>query len=69
MLTNLINCSLRLGVVTPFLKDGLITMVPKPQPDGSASSSAEKMRPITDLSTLLRITSRILNARIPDLVE
>lgn len=39
-------------------------MVPKPQPDGSASSSADKMQPITVLSTLLRITSRILNARI-----
>ena len=46
------------------MKLGLVTMTPKVMPDGTLSSTPDKMRPITVLPTLLRVANRILNERV-----
>ena len=60
----LIGASLELGEVPDVLKLGWITMVPKVKPDGSFQCKASAMRPITVLSELGKIASRLLAARI-----
>jgi hypothetical protein len=63
-ITDLVNHCLRLNYVPPVLKEGWITMVPKPNGDGSFTTDADQMRPITVLPELAKVTSRILAARL-----
>ena len=44
ILTALVNMGLCLAMVTPFMKLGLVTMTPKVMPDGTLSSTPDKMR-------------------------
>jgi exonuclease III len=60
----LTNHSFRLSYVPPALKEGWITLVPKPEADGSSSTEADKMRPITLLSEVGKFGSRIIAKRI-----
>jgi ribonuclease HI len=62
--TTIINHCLALSFVPPLLKHGIITLVPKVKEDGSASKEVDKMRPITVLPELGKITSRILAKRL-----
>jgi hypothetical protein len=63
-LLQVINGCLQLGYVPPALKNGWITLVPKPEKDGSWSTEPDRMRPITLLSEIAKMSSRIIAKRI-----
>jgi hypothetical protein len=60
----LLNGCLHMGYVPPALKEGWITLVPKPEKDGSWSTEPDRMRPITLLSEFSKMLSRIIAKRI-----
>jgi hypothetical protein len=60
----LTNESLRLGHVPRHAKDGLIRMIPKGGGSGVLVTDVSEMRPITLLSELGKVTSRILAERM-----
>jgi ribonuclease HI/exonuclease III len=62
------NLCMVLGHIPPCLKEGWITLVPKVKADGSFSTEADKMRPITVLPELGKITSRVLAKRLGDIL-
>ena len=64
MITKLVNDSLRLGYVPKHAKDGLVRMIPKCGGTGAVVSDVAEMRPITLLSELGKVTSRILAERM-----
>jgi hypothetical protein len=64
IITALINISLLLHTQPDTMILGLITMVPKKDENGNPTSTADKMRPITVLPALLRLTNRLLSIRI-----
>jgi exonuclease III len=60
----IVNSSLSLGYTPTPLREGWITMVPKP---GKISSNVADMRPITVLCEIAKTTSRILAHRLGDI--
>ena len=61
LLVSLVNACLRTKCCPPALNAGIIVMIPKP---GAPPDDPAKMRPITLLSELYKITARILARRI-----
>ena len=64
ILTHLTNESFRLGHVPAHAKDGLIRMIPKHAGSGAVVTDVALMRPITLLSELGKISSRVLADRV-----
>ena len=64
ILTHLTNESFRLGHVPAHAKDGLIRMIPKHAGSGAVVTDVALMRPITLLSELGKIESRVLADRV-----
>jgi hypothetical protein len=64
VLVRLANVSLRLEHMPALLKEGVVTLVPKVKADGSFSCEAGEMRPITLLPEMGKIISRVLAARL-----
>ena len=64
ILTHLTNESFRLGYVPAHAKDGLIRMIPKHAGSGAVVTDVALMRPITLLSELGKISSRVLADRV-----
>ena len=62
-LVAIINASFRAGVIAPWFKKGVITMIPK-QSVGSQTANIADYRPITLLSEIGKTASRILANRI-----
>jgi len=62
-----VNSSLSTGVVPQCLKHGWITMVPKSS-SSSLSRDVANMRPITVLSELYKLTTRLLASRLGNLL-
>jgi exonuclease III/ribonuclease HI len=63
-LAELISAMFERGYVPKPLKEGWITLVPKIGSDGSHSTEADKMRPITLLSELGKMGSRVVAKRL-----
>jgi hypothetical protein len=64
-ITSIVNAGFRIGAWARRLKDGVIVMLPKSSGvDGAPSSDVDNMRPITLLSELGKVSSRILANRI-----
>ena len=66
--TRIVNWCLCTSFVPRTLKHGGITMVPKPRKDGSYTSEAGEMRPITVLPELGKIMSRVLASRLGEIL-
>jgi exonuclease III len=64
LLVRLANVSLLLEHTPALLKEGVVTLVPKVKADGSFSCEAGEMRPITLLPEMGKIISRVLAARL-----
>ena len=68
ILTRIVNDCLSLNHIPPSLKHGWITMVPKPRADGTSTTEAGEMRPITVLPEIGKVISRILASRLQDIL-
>lgn len=60
--------SIALRHIPPVLKEGWLTLVPKPKEGGSFSTEPDEMRPITVLPELAKLTSRILARRLGEVL-